>query len=110
MRLLRLRNPWGQGEWKGEWSDKSSKWTPALRDKYRVVDEDDGTFCIPFEAFMDNYICTTFCMELTPDYTHSTLFHSFGSDDSKLPQAFFSFKIEEEINFMEHAFGISVLQ
>ena len=49
-------------------------------------------------------------MELTPDYTHSTLFHSFGSDDSKLPQAFFSFKIEEEINFMEHAFGISVLQ
>ena len=30
-RLLQLRNPWGKLEWRGDWSDTSSKWTPRLR-------------------------------------------------------------------------------
>ena len=25
--LVKLRNPWGSGEWKGDWSDKSPLWT-----------------------------------------------------------------------------------
>ena len=31
VKLLKLRNPWGTGEWSGDWSDKSSLWTPQLR-------------------------------------------------------------------------------
>ena len=30
-RILKLRNPWGSKEWEGDWSDKSSKWTPELK-------------------------------------------------------------------------------
>jgi Calpain family cysteine protease len=26
-KLLKIRNPWGQFEWSGDWSDNSSKWT-----------------------------------------------------------------------------------
>ena len=25
---LFLNQPWGTGEWKGDWSDNSAKWTP----------------------------------------------------------------------------------
>ena len=27
VKLLKLRNPWGTGEWSGDWSDSSSLWT-----------------------------------------------------------------------------------
>ena len=30
-KLIELRNPWGSFEWNGDFSDKSSKWTPSLR-------------------------------------------------------------------------------
>ena len=32
VRLVCIRNPWGSGEWKGAWSDKSKKWEehPAI--------------------------------------------------------------------------------
>lgn len=26
-KLIQLRNPWGETEWKGDWSDQSKKWT-----------------------------------------------------------------------------------
>ncbi|CAN0515836.1 unnamed protein product, partial [Scytosiphon promiscuus] len=25
-RLVRIRNPWSQGEWNGDWSDASTLW------------------------------------------------------------------------------------
>lgn len=34
IQLLKIRNPWGKGEWKGDYSDKSSKWTSDLKQKF----------------------------------------------------------------------------
>jgi hypothetical protein len=30
-KLVQLRNPWGQGEWKGDWSDDSELWTTRMK-------------------------------------------------------------------------------
>jgi hypothetical protein len=32
VKLVKMRNPWGEGEWKGDWSDKSDLWTDELRE------------------------------------------------------------------------------
>jgi len=33
VRLCKLRNPHGRGEWKGDWSDKSDWWTDEIREQ-----------------------------------------------------------------------------
>jgi hypothetical protein len=41
-KVLKLRNPWGNKEWTGAWSDKWTGWTPKLKQELKVVDADDG--------------------------------------------------------------------
>ena len=42
--LVKLRNPWGHGEWNGDWSDASPCWTPDLKARLDVAEADDGIF------------------------------------------------------------------
>ena len=47
MPMIRLRNPWGSGEWKGAFSDGSSEWnkiSKSDRDKVGLTIEEDGEF------------------------------------------------------------------
>ena len=63
-----MRNPHGEGgaEWKGDWSDNSSRWTKRFKDKlgYSSKDmQDDGIFWIELDDFIEQfdnlYICYT---------------------------------------------------
>ena len=52
VRLVRLKNPWGNTEFTGDWSDNSRKWTPQLRKKYNCeCDDDEGIFFMSFNDF-----------------------------------------------------------
>eukprot|EP00300_Choanocystis_sp_HF-7_P009557 c16499_g1_i3.p1 GENE.c16499_g1_i3~~c16499_g1_i3.p1 ORF type:complete len:791 (+),score=218.02 c16499_g1_i3:199-2373(+) len=50
-KLVKLRNPWGKGEWTGRWSDDSPLWTPSLKQASGWKDEDDGIFFMAWEDF-----------------------------------------------------------
>ncbi|KAJ6250206.1 calpain [Anaeramoeba flamelloides] len=54
-KLIKLSNPWGDTEWKGDWSDKSFLWTKRMKQKLNWVDEDDGCFWMSYEDFTKNY-------------------------------------------------------
>lgn len=52
MNLVKLRNPWGSGEWTGDWSDSSDCWTDELRRQVDFDgDKDDGIFWMDFRDF-----------------------------------------------------------
>lgn len=55
--LLQLRNPWGDSEWNGDWSDKSPLWDkhPDIAKQLGHTDVDDGMFWISFKDFCQNY-------------------------------------------------------
>jgi len=48
---VKIRNPWGSFEWKGDWSDNSQVWTEEAKAIMNHVIADDGTFCMPFEDY-----------------------------------------------------------
>ncbi|KAL8898183.1 MAG: hypothetical protein Q9192_002211 [Flavoplaca navasiana] len=54
-RLLRIRNPWGDTEWKGPWSDGSEQWTPEWMELLNHRFGDDGMFWISFKDFLRKY-------------------------------------------------------
>ena len=61
-RLLKLRNPWGRYEWRGDWSDASSLWTPeTLKAMQMEGSSDDGVFCMAFEDFQRYFESLTLC-------------------------------------------------
>lgn len=61
MRLIRLRNPWGQVEWNGEWSDKSSLWTPELKTQCGFLNANDGIFFMSETDFLKYFSMTSIC-------------------------------------------------
>uniref|UniRef100_A0A7N6BBB5 Calpain-3 n=1 Tax=Anabas testudineus TaxID=64144 RepID=A0A7N6BBB5_ANATE len=79
VRLVRLRNPWGQVEWNGPWSDNSKEWTTLSRtekDKLQHQSAEDGEFWMSFEDFKKNYTKIEIC-NLTPDALEDDKIHKW---------------------------------
>ena len=61
-RIVKMRNPWAKGEWKGAWSDQDRhKWTHQMKTMLGHSTKEDGVFFMPFKDFMryfhDYQIC-----------------------------------------------------
>jgi hypothetical protein len=54
-RLLLVKNPWGQGEWNGPWSDGSSQWTAESIKDLGHTFGNDGVFWIPYHQLLRKY-------------------------------------------------------
>uniref|UniRef100_A0A4W4HRE7 Calpain catalytic domain-containing protein n=1 Tax=Electrophorus electricus TaxID=8005 RepID=A0A4W4HRE7_ELEEL len=65
-KLVRLRNPWGQVEWTGAWSDNSSEWSYVDPSERPNNNAEDGEFWMSFSEFMRQYNRVEICT-LTPD-------------------------------------------
>ncbi|KAM6356241.1 calpain-14 [Podargus strigoides] len=66
--LVRLRNPWGKIEWKGDWSDSSYKWE-LLSPKEKILlrkKKEDGEFWMSLRDFKIHFVDLMIC-KLTPD-------------------------------------------
>uniref|UniRef100_A0AAR2LDA1 Calpain 2, (m/II) large subunit b n=1 Tax=Pygocentrus nattereri TaxID=42514 RepID=A0AAR2LDA1_PYGNA len=64
--LSLVRNPWGQVEWTGAWSDNSSEWNSVNASERENVKADDGEFWMSFSDFLRHYSRVEICT-LTPD-------------------------------------------
>ncbi|KAK1785148.1 hypothetical protein P4O66_018569, partial [Electrophorus voltai] len=69
--MIRLRNPWGEREWNGPWSDSSEQWqkvSKSEREKLGVVVQDDGEFWMDFEDFAKHFTDLILCRLINTSY------------------------------------------
>ena len=83
-RLVKLRNPWGNTEWSGDWSDSSRKWTNDFRKQCGMDNNNnnnnDGSFWMSFNDFLTYYSMIGIC-HLYDDYQYTL--HHIGNEKSK---------------------------
>ncbi|XP_032881375.1 calpain-2 catalytic subunit-like [Amblyraja radiata] len=77
--LVRVRNPWGQVEWTGSWSDNAPEWQCVPEEeKERLCDQsENGEFWMSFSEFLSNFSRVEIC-NLTPDTLSNDEVHKWN--------------------------------
>merc|ERR1712139_138657 len=85
-----MGNPWGKGEWKGEWNDKDSRWTPALKAMLGHSSEDDGVFFMPYKSWLQYFSDFVVCY-----YHDSYQYSSLPISTTTRGYCYFAFDIQK---------------
>ena len=89
VKLLKLRNPWGESEWTGAWSDQSDKWDAKTKKQVKMEVADDGIFFIAFEDYVEHFRGTAISYESgfidqehpQPAYKAATIGYDFQEEE-----------------------------
>jgi hypothetical protein len=95
VKLVLLRNPWGEYEWKGDWSDNSPLWTPQLRKFVQYSSfKEDGIFYMSFEDYLKYFAISYICQ-----IKYGAVVKNFKISDSEISApSVFNFILEESSN------------
>jgi len=56
-KMIKIRNPWGGGEWNGDWGDDSKKWDdhPRVKSALNYEKVDDGSFWMCWADYLQHW-------------------------------------------------------
>ena len=90
-RIVKLRNPWGKGEWKGDWSDRDKRWTKNLKQQFGMKVKDDGIFFMDYKNYLKFFSDTQFCY-----YHDSYKYSAISLLSQPIEETFLSFEIKKQ--------------
>jgi hypothetical protein len=95
-RFVKVRNPWGQSEWTGRWSDGSSDWTAEWMTLLEHKFGDDGAFWMSYEDFLTTFTAIDRTRVFSPEWT--------------IAQAWTQCHVEWPAQFAEEQFSFTLSQ
>jgi calpain-15 len=107
VRLMNVRNPWGQFEWGGAWSDNSKEWTKEFRTAINPdFDAKDGSFWMSYVDFFKYFTSISVCkvdnwntIRLKGIYLR-VLEEDDKDEDFVLSKFYYSFHLQEKAEIM----------
>ncbi|TGO61118.1 hypothetical protein BOTNAR_0134g00170 [Botryotinia narcissicola] len=93
-RLVLLRNPWGEGEWKGAWRDGSKEWTPEWMKKLEHRFGDEGSFWMSYNDLLKKF----------QTFDRTRLF----TDEWKVTQSWASMEVPWTVNYHDTKFSFTL--
>ncbi|KAI9666018.1 MAG: hypothetical protein M1821_003953 [Bathelium mastoideum] len=93
-RLAKLRNPWGESEWNGAWSDGSKEWDGYWMETLKHEFGDDGVFWISYQDLLKNF----------KDFDRTRLF----DDKWTVTQQWTSISVPWTLEYLETKFKLEV--
>lgn len=99
VKLLRLRNPWGKGGWKGDYSHGCKKWTKELKDEVKYKKKKGGYFYMKMEDFFKHFKEISIC-----HYKAGYVLSSFPDVNKDSSLAVYEFNITKKGSYY---FGLS---
>uniref|UniRef100_A0A6B2L3T8 Calpain catalytic domain-containing protein n=1 Tax=Arcella intermedia TaxID=1963864 RepID=A0A6B2L3T8_9EUKA len=78
--LISLRNPWGEHEWRGAWSDGDSKWNERILKQLNYQFSDDGVFWMDYTDFVKQFNQLVVCRMVTDSFGDMWKRHSLNGE------------------------------
>jgi hypothetical protein len=80
--LICCRNPWGQGEWQGKWSDNNSsgEWTAEMKKACGYAKLDDGKFWMCIEDFVQHSSGVEYARTFGPNWKKVSFYKFLKAD------------------------------
>ena len=66
IKLCKIRNPWGDFEWSGDWGNDSKLWTPELKQEFGWTGAQDGIFFMSFDYVVKHFHGINVCLLRKP--------------------------------------------
>eukprot|EP01006_Ploeotia_vitrea_P053501 TRINITY_DN67795_c4_g2_i2.p1 TRINITY_DN67795_c4_g2~~TRINITY_DN67795_c4_g2_i2.p1 ORF type:complete len:821 (-),score=28.58 TRINITY_DN67795_c4_g2_i2:29-2443(-) len=91
-RLVRLRNPWGNAEWKGDWREGCPKWTESLKRKIPRANKAYGEFWISYHDFILRFNSVDICKE-NQSWNLLTTADRFCNHQTVVPSQYYELRV-----------------
>ena len=91
--LFRIRNPWSQGEWNGDWSDKSKLWDSTSKSQVQFENKEDGIFFMNDIDFFNYFTHVEICYIL---YDSVSVTYSIEGEENLKNASVFNIETEGE--------------
>jgi len=84
-KLVCCRNPWGEGEWTGKWSDENAdgEWTEEMKAATGYRGLNDGRFWMSIEDFVANTAGVDYARTFGPNWKKLTQFKRFRKAETR---------------------------
>ena len=91
--LFKIRNPWSQGEWNGDWSDKSSLWDSKAKSQVQFQNKEDGVFFMSDTDFFKYFTHVEICYIL---YDSISVTYAIEGEENLKDASVFNIQTEGE--------------